>query len=111
MPRLENSYERRITMDKEDVVSYVKQFYPNTATKDVAKSLNLSLSQVRTLAKQHSVTKCSNYKEELQKQLVVNRKKWFENNIPTFEPTSSVMHMYAKFYLPPTISVTVKSIA
>jgi hypothetical protein len=87
MSRLGNSYERRITMDKGDLISYVKQFYPYTATKDVAKSLNLSISQVRTLAKQHNVTKCIKYKLELQKQLVVSRKKWYEDNIPTFEPT------------------------
>ncbi|KXH79729.1 hypothetical protein [Sporosarcina sp. HYO08] len=74
-------------MNKEDVISYVKQFYPSTATKDVAKALNLSINQVRTLAKQHKVTKCKTYKQELKQQLVVNRRKWYEDNIPKFEPS------------------------
>ncbi|MCM3711665.1 hypothetical protein [Sporosarcina luteola] len=74
-------------MEKDDVVSYVKKFYPNTATRIVAESLNLSINQVRTLAKKHNVTKCKLYKEELKKQLVIDRKKWYEENIPIFEPT------------------------
>lgn len=74
-------------MNEEHLISYIKQFYPNSTTKDVAKSLNLSSSQVRTLAKQLNVTKCIKYKQELKKQLVIDRKKWYENNIPKFEPT------------------------
>ena len=34
-------------MEKEEVISYIKQFYPNTPTKDVAKSLSLSISQLQ----------------------------------------------------------------
>lgn len=74
-------------MEKDDVVSFVKQFFPNTATKDVAKSLNLSIHQVRSLAKKHNVIKCNKYKQDLQKQLVVNRRIWYEDNMPKFEPT------------------------
>ena len=74
-------------MDKEEVISYIKQFYPNTSTKDVAKSLSLSISQIRRLAKQHNITKCNKYRQRLKQQLVVNRKKWYEENIPKFEPS------------------------
>lgn len=69
------------------IVHYIKQFYPSTSTEKVANALHLTPSQVRTLAKKHGIKKCERYKAELKKQLIVNRRNWYKENIPTFEPS------------------------
>lgn len=74
-------------METEMLIDYVKKFFPVTPTKDVAKHLNLSIHQVRTIARKNNILKCPTYKQQLKDQLVLNRKKWYENNVPNFHPS------------------------
>lgn len=75
-------------MRKEKLVTYIKKHYPTTPTQTVAKALNLSVSQVRTIAKQNKLQKCEKYKEKLQKELVIHRRAWFEKNMKEFRPSN-----------------------
>ncbi|WP_153722655.1 hypothetical protein [Sporosarcina cascadiensis] len=72
-------------MPSDHTISYIKQHFPTSPTNVVAKAVNLSISQVRTLAKKHNIKKCGLYKEGLKRQLVTDRGKWFENSISPFE--------------------------
>lgn len=72
---------------RKDKISFIKQFYPISTTKSVAKSLTLSVSQVRTLAKRYHVKKCEVYKKELKQQLVIHRRNWYKQSISDFNPT------------------------
>lgn len=74
-------------MDLNIIIPYIREFYPTTTTKDIAKSLNLSIYQVRKIAKQNNITKCPEYKQQLKKKLVIDRKKWYEESIPEFQPS------------------------
>lgn len=74
-------------MNNNPVLSHIMKNFPNTATKVIANELNLTISQVRTIAKRHNVVKCEKYKQILKKELVINRRKWYEESIPNFGPT------------------------
>lgn len=74
-------------MSNEEIVTYIKKHFPNTPTDTVAKTIQLSSYQVRTIAKKHIITKCQNYIKRQRKDLVKHRRKWFEDNIPDFKPT------------------------
>src|SRR5699024_5777695 len=63
------------------------KLYPTTSNKKIAKKLNLTPSQVRTIANQNGVEKCRLYKERLKNDLIINRRKWYEESIPDFSPT------------------------
>ncbi|GKV64862.1 MULTISPECIES: hypothetical protein [unclassified Sporosarcina] len=74
-------------MPCDETISYIKQHFPNTPTSIVADAVNLTISQVRTIAKKYHIKKCDLYKEELKRQLVTDRGKWFEDSIAPFEPS------------------------
>lgn len=69
-------------MDKQYIINYVKNYFPTQSTQSVADHLHLTASQVRTIAKKYNIKKCKIYKKKLKIQLVINRKKWYEDNIP-----------------------------
>ncbi|MEI3609690.1 hypothetical protein [Pseudogracilibacillus sp. SO10305] len=69
------------------VIDYIKKHFPNHKTQSVADHLQLTVSQVRTIAKNHRIQKCEEYKANLKRQLIIDRKKWFEDNIPALNPT------------------------
>lgn len=56
-------------------------------TDQVAQKLNLTVSQVRTIASNHNIKKCKKYLNELKDNLTKNRQRWFNDNIPTFKPS------------------------
>ncbi len=56
-------------------------------TVDVAEQLNLSPFRVRLIAKRNNIVKCEKYKLQLKQQLIENRRKWYETNIPEFKPS------------------------
>ncbi|MGP4078939.1 hypothetical protein ACTWQL_03420 [Pseudalkalibacillus sp. R45] len=74
-------------MDDNEMIAYIKKYFPFESTEKVAKYLNLSEFKVRTIAKKNHVYKNENYLNELKNQLVTNRRKWYEKNIPSFSPT------------------------
>lgn len=74
-------------MNKDYVINFIKKYYPTNTTALVANQLNISVHRVRSIAKSNNIAKCENYKKHLKKQLVANRKKWFESSIPKFKPT------------------------
>src|SRR5699024_11662630 len=74
-------------MQPKSIISQVIKLYPTTSNKKIAKKLNLTTSQVRTIANQNGVEKCRLYKERLKNDLIINRRKWYEESIPDFSPT------------------------
>lgn len=54
--------------------------------KELQKKLNLSVYQVRIIAKRHGVRKCPAYIKLQRKQLIEHRRKWYESAIKSFEP-------------------------
>lgn len=62
-------------MDKQYIVNYVKNHFPTQSTQSIANHLQLSVSQVRTIAKNHNIKECKKYKNTLKRQLVTNREK------------------------------------
>lgn len=69
-------------MNKESIVEYIKEYYPTNSTQSIANELGLTVSQIRTIAKKNNVQKCKGYLMGLKKQLIVDRRKWYEANIP-----------------------------
>lgn len=69
------------------IISYIKKHYPTNSTASIAKHLNISTYKVRKVAEKNNIVKCVNYKKQLAEQLVENRRKWYEANIPKFNPT------------------------
>src|SRR5699024_4218483 len=59
----------------------------NHTTQSVADHLQLTVNQVRTIAKNNRIQKYEEYKANLKRQLIIDRKKWFEDNIPVLNPT------------------------
>lgn len=49
------------------IITYIKKHFPTNSTNDVASQLNLTPSQVRTIAKKHNIVKNENYKKHLKK--------------------------------------------
>ncbi|WP_077624767.1 hypothetical protein [Sediminibacillus massiliensis] len=74
-------------MDNREVISYIRKHFPNTATNKVAKHLNISTYQVRTIAKKHNIRKSSSYLKSLKTELVNKRRNWYLSNIPDFNPS------------------------
>lgn len=74
-------------MNSKEIVQYVRQFFPITPTKEIAKHTGLSEYQVRTIAKKNHVKKCEEYMKWLKADLVTHRRNWYEENIPSCEPT------------------------
>src|SRR5690625_3367159 len=74
-------------MNEQQILSYIKKHFPTTPTRLVAKKVNLSLYQVRTIARKHQIKKCKAYLKQQQKQLIKHRRKWYESSIPPFNPT------------------------
>lgn len=74
-------------LEQDTIFQFIKTHYPTMRTTDVAKQLNLSPYQVRSIAKKHNINKCEKYKQQLKQQLIQHRKKWHEANIPDFNPT------------------------
>ncbi len=74
-------------MNNSEITAYIKDNFPINSTKLVADELKLSVSQVRTIAKKNGIKKCEIYLEGLKKQLIVNRKNWYEENIPELKFT------------------------
>ena len=74
-------------MNEKKIISYIKKYYPTNSTALIAKKLKTTTSRVRTIAKNNNIVKCEKYKSQLKKQLVVNRRKWYEASIPEFSPT------------------------
>lgn len=68
-------------------MDYIKKYYPTTSTQKIADTLGISASKVRSIAQKHHIVKCPHYKERLKKELVKNRRNWYERNIPIFKPT------------------------
>lgn len=74
-------------MNEQQVISYIKKRFPNTPTDYIAKKVNLSSFQVRTIAKNNNVKKCRQYIKQQRKKLIEHRKRWYEASIPKFKPT------------------------
>lgn len=74
-------------MDKLDIISYIRNHFPTTRTQDVTDFLNLSIYHIRKIAKEHNIAKCPAYHQRLKEQLVIARRKWYEQSIPDFIPT------------------------
>lgn len=74
-------------MDKGYIFSFIREHFPTNSTASIAESLNISTHHVRSIAKKNNIVKCKKYKQQLQKQLVIDRKKWYKANIPDFKPT------------------------
>lgn len=74
-------------MNKGNIIAFIKEHFPSNSTSAIAEQLNISIHQVRTIAKRNNVVKCEKYKQQLKKQLVENRKKWYKASIPDFTPT------------------------
>ncbi|MBY0223483.1 MULTISPECIES: hypothetical protein [Sporosarcina] len=74
-------------MPNDQTITYIRQHFPTTPTEVVAEAVNLTISQVRTLAKKHNIKKCELYKEELKRQLVTDRRRWFESSLSPFKPS------------------------
>src|SRR5690625_4555688 len=68
-------------------IEYIQKNYPTNPTHLVAKQLNLSPHQVRSLAIKHNINKCEHYKRKQIKSLTKHRRQWYEANIPLFKPT------------------------
>ncbi|MCF6410153.1 hypothetical protein [Pseudalkalibacillus salsuginis] len=71
----------------DEIIVYIKKHFPFESTEKVAKYLNLSEFKVRTIAKKNHINKNEDYLNELKNQLVKNRRKWYEENIPSLSPT------------------------
>lgn len=74
-------------LEQDTIFQFIKTHYPTMRTTDVAKQLNLSPYQVRSIAKKHNIKKCEKYIQQLKQELIQHRKKWYEANIPDFNPT------------------------
>ncbi|WP_221566965.1 hypothetical protein [Alkalihalobacillus sp. TS-13] len=74
-------------MDESEMIAYIKKHFPFESTEKVAKYLNLSEFKVRAIAKKNHIYKNEDYLNQLKYQLVQNRRKWYEENIPSFSPT------------------------
>jgi|GEM_PF-475601 len=74
-------------MEERKIIKLIQDKFPSNRTIDVAEELNLSPYQVRTIAKKNNIVKCKKYQSQLKKQLILNRKRWYEANIPVFNPT------------------------
>jgi|SRR5690625_212566 len=72
---------------KMDDINFIKKHFPTQPTEKIAKKLNLTTSQVRTIAKKYHIKKCETYKKQLITNLVRHRKKWYEDNTPQFKPS------------------------
>src|SRR5699024_10658061 len=74
-------------MTNTEIITYIKKHFPTTPTDTVAKHVDLSSYQVRTIAKKHGIHKCKDYIKQQRKSLVKHRRKWYQENIPSFNPT------------------------
>lgn len=74
-------------MLNESVVTYVKKHFPYEPTSQVATALNLTISQVRSIAKKNNINKSQWYLEKLKTELIQHRRNWYELNLPDFSPT------------------------
>lgn len=72
---------------RDNHIAYIKKYFPTTSTKDVAKQLNVSINKVQYIAKHHHIKKCPKYLNQLKKQLIINRRNWYEDSIPNLTPT------------------------
>ena len=70
----------------EKILTYIKQKFPITPTDKVAKDVQLSTYQVRSIAKKRNIKKCPDYLKRQRKELMKYRRKWYENSIPDFKP-------------------------
>ena len=73
-------------MNQGHFIDYIRKHFPTSSTDDIAKHLNLSSFQVRTIAKRNNIVKCEKYKQQLKENLIKRRRQWYEANIPKFEP-------------------------
>lgn len=73
--------------NNDSIVAFVKEHYPTTPTHSIAKKLNISVYHVRSIAKKNNIVKCEKYKYQLKENLVTSRRRWYEENIPQFNPT------------------------
>ena len=73
-------------MNQGHFIDYIRKHFPTSSTDDIAKHLNLSSFQVRTIAKRNNIVKCEIYKQQLKENLIKHRKQWYESSIPKFEP-------------------------
>jgi hypothetical protein len=74
-------------MNDEEKISYIRRYFPVKTTESIAKYLNLSISQVRRLAKINNITKSPDYLKKLKESLKEGRKQWFESNSKKLQPT------------------------
>lgn len=74
-------------MEKEEIISYIRTYFPIESTEKVAKQLNLTSNMVRTLARKNNISKSPVYLRKLKSTLVKNRSLWYESNIPEFSPS------------------------
>lgn len=74
-------------MKNDYIVNYIIEHFPNTPTNQIAKKLNLSTHMVRSIAQRQNITKCETYKKNLKRELVINRRRWYEENIPNLIPS------------------------
>lgn len=74
-------------MPNEETIAYIKQHFSNTPTNSIAEAVNLTISQVQSLAKKYQVGKCPLYKETLKQQLIKDWHNWFEGSIAAFKPS------------------------
>lgn len=75
-------------MNTQEQITYIKKHFPITSTEKVASDLNLTSSMVRTIARNNNVKKCNKYLHGLKSDLVTHRRKWYQDNIPDFTPTT-----------------------
>jgi hypothetical protein len=74
-------------MNNEEIIFYIRRHFPVKTTESIAKNLNLSISQVRRLAKINNITKSSDYLKKLKESLKESRKQWFESNSKILQPS------------------------
>lgn len=74
-------------MNDAEKISYIRRHFPVKTTESIANYLNLSISQVRRLAKINNITKSPDYLKKLKESLKESRKQWFKSNSKILQPT------------------------
>lgn len=74
-------------MKREEAISYIKSYFSVESTESIAQKVKLSIYQVRRIAKTNNIVKSTSYLLQLKKNLINNRRKWYEANSAELNPT------------------------